>query len=477
MTSLPPRHLRSELLALGGLILVQVALSAGIRKSGFLAISDDDYARVVIAQNFVQTPNWDPSGTSWLPFPFLHLGAAMMFFSPSLEFARVWTLVCSCAATLLLFAAGRQWQVRVSLAFAAAAAGALLPYATYLAAATVPEYLTAALLIFALATLEAKTSDTRAHWLGAACMCLATASRYEAWPVALAFAGIKVRDAIQLRSLRPLVSSTLALGFPLVWMAHGLKDHGNALFFVTRVADYKEALEAGSSGAVIALRYLEALFLAEPEAILAALGLAGVVAAKGSGKKVLARTVRAWLPLGFMLLVLLVSALRSGVATHHEERVLLPIWLLSVLTCAVLIEHGRPTFIHAAIPLFFGIGLGFGLRHSEIYKREDFTDRRQEEVLGRHLRVRFRAETRIGLSLEDYGYFAVLAAAENPQRFEILDTHDPRVPTSAPELLTRYREAGGCLFVAPSKQPVTLGTREVEMISRWSVRQFDSCTF
>ncbi|HEX3855498.1 MAG TPA: hypothetical protein VHW01_31260, partial [Polyangiaceae bacterium] len=37
--------------------------------NGFRALSDDDYARISIAQRFAHTPHIDPSGTSWLPAP------------------------------------------------------------------------------------------------------------------------------------------------------------------------------------------------------------------------------------------------------------------------------------------------------------------------------------------------------------------------------------------------------------------------
>ena len=47
---------------------------------GFDHISDDDFARVTIAQTFASHPKVDPSGTSWLPFPFWAMGAAMLLF-------------------------------------------------------------------------------------------------------------------------------------------------------------------------------------------------------------------------------------------------------------------------------------------------------------------------------------------------------------------------------------------------------------
>ena len=58
---------------------------------GFDHVSDDDYARVTIAQSFAHAPRLDPSGTSWLPFPFWALGSVMAVFGRSLEVARAAT--------------------------------------------------------------------------------------------------------------------------------------------------------------------------------------------------------------------------------------------------------------------------------------------------------------------------------------------------------------------------------------------------
>lgn len=472
----PPR-LRSEFCALALLILVQLVAFIWARTTGFLAISDDDYARVVISQNFAASPTWDPSGTSWLPFPFLHLGTAMRLFSPSLEFARTWAFVSACTATFLIYAAARRWRVRVSLAFAAAAGGALLPYSVYLSAATVPEYLTAALVVFGLATLARPASDNRSSVLGGVCLLLATASRYEAWPVALAFAGLKTWDAKRLGSPGALLSVGLALFFPIVWLVHGLVDHGNALFFVKRVVEYKNALGGDTSGVIATLAYAKALLLAEPEATFVTAGLIVLVATKRSAVTEYGGWVRAWLPLVVMSLVVGLSALRGGAPTHHEERALLPIWLFSVLTSAGLIEHAQLRWKEAALLVLLGLGVGLATRGCALFEREGFTDRRQEEALGKRLRELAGAETRLGLQLDDYGYFAVMASAGHPHRFEIFDTHDPRARSVAASPMDRYRSEGGCLFVVPGAHQSSTAEVEIEKFSHWSIRKFRDCSF
>ncbi|MFO0673955.1 MAG: hypothetical protein U0235_30765 [Polyangiaceae bacterium] len=75
---------------------------------GFRQISDDDYARTVIAESFARAPKLDPSGTSWLPFPFWTTGAAMMAFGRSLGVARAVAYAASGVGAAVFFLALRR---------------------------------------------------------------------------------------------------------------------------------------------------------------------------------------------------------------------------------------------------------------------------------------------------------------------------------------------------------------------------------
>src|SRR5215204_3578287 len=66
----------------------KIAVSAAVLAQGFRALSDDDYARIVIAQRFAAQPSLDPSGTSWLPFPFWVHGSMMALFGREPSVAR-----------------------------------------------------------------------------------------------------------------------------------------------------------------------------------------------------------------------------------------------------------------------------------------------------------------------------------------------------------------------------------------------------
>lgn len=70
------------------LVAVKLALGALVLAMGFTHVSDDDYARTVIAEQFAHAPRLDPSGTSWLPLPFWLAGLAMAACGRTLATAR-----------------------------------------------------------------------------------------------------------------------------------------------------------------------------------------------------------------------------------------------------------------------------------------------------------------------------------------------------------------------------------------------------
>ena len=129
----------------------KIAVSAAVLAQGFRALSDDDYARIVIAQRFVADPSLDPSGTSWLPFPFWVYGSVMTLFGRDPTVARATAIALGSAGALLVWVAAR-W---LGASRAGAMLGALLacafPYSAWLGAATVPEAFTAALVVFVAA--------------------------------------------------------------------------------------------------------------------------------------------------------------------------------------------------------------------------------------------------------------------------------------------------------------------------------------
>jgi hypothetical protein len=168
-------------------------MSAACLSSGFRAVSDDDYSRVTIAARFAAAPSADPSGTSWLPLPFWLYGVPMALFGDSLATARVVAVLLGIASAVLVWLAARWLGLPERAALLGALGAVVLPYGSWLSAATVPEAPTAALILLGAVSLsrdEVKLRVWGALALGAACFC-----RYEAWAPAVVFAVLSASGA------------------------------------------------------------------------------------------------------------------------------------------------------------------------------------------------------------------------------------------------------------------------------------------
>lgn len=405
-----------------GVALSRVLVSLACLYSGFRGVSDDDYSRVVIAARFADHPSFDPSGTSWLPLPFWLYGVPMALFGDSLFVARAVAVSLGAASSVLVWLAAKVLGFSERAALLGALAAVLLPYGAWLSAAMVPEAPTAALLLFGCVSLVRPEPKLRA-WggvaMGAACFC-----RYESWAPALVFGLLTALDAWRTRRRALAIAAALACLPIALWLLHGVVRHGDALFFVTRVQQYRAALGGPTHGWLGALWQTPfALVRFEPElfAVTAvALGLS-----LRAGQSPFGPT--AWRPLGALgalVLFLMVADATGGSATHHPERSLLPVfWFLSLLAAGLVArfadEDERPWRLPAlALPLALAASL---LLRPDV--RGTFGDRREEEQVGGVLR-RLGARN-VALDTDDFGFFAMQAALGNGKSHP-LDDHDPR---------------------------------------------------
>lgn len=412
--------------------------------SGFRAISDDDYSRVVIAARFAHQPSPDPSGTSWLPLPFWLYGAPMALFGDSLQVARGVAALLGVGSALLVWQCGRLMGLGERAAFWGALGAISLPYGCWLSAATVPEAPTAALLVLGAVTLsrpEARLRVLGALALGAACF-----SRYESWVPAVVFALVTALDARRRRERQLWLAAGLALVPIGLWLLHGVVRHGDAWFFVERVARYRAALGGASPGALGAFLSVPwALVRFEPELMAVFAVCLGLSLWRG-GSPFAESAWRGAALLGSMVLFLAVAAARGSAATHHPERSLLPVFWFTALVTAGLVarlaQQPRAWLLPTLVPpcaLLASLLLRPPLRGT-------FVDRREEEQLGQVLR---RLDARdVALDTDDYGFFAVQAALGHGRSW-VLASHDPRErqpprPTSTEELARRLlqRPAG-----------------------------------
>jgi hypothetical protein len=417
------------------LLLVVAArglLSFILIRHGIRALSDDDYSRVVIAQLFVEQPAFDPSNTSWLPFPFWLYGTCMACFGGSLAVAQAIGFVVGLCSTALLWVAARL----LGLSRAASTFGTLMalaiPYSAWLGLATTPDVYSAALVLFTCATLARAQVSLRL--LGALALAIASLSRYEAWPVAIFWTAFNAMDAARSRSWRYVWLALVGLVPPAVWMWHGASAHGSALFFVERVASYQRALGAAQSNAATRLISTPWRLVADASEIWALLLVAWFQGGPRLWRKRWTRSVCAMS--GAVLLVWL-GDWRSSTATHHASRTLLAPWfMLAMLTAACLWSRSRRlNGWHRARFALFALG---ALATTMLFLRprisstEPPQNRNEEVQFGLLASARLPRGARLAIATPGYGYFAVQAAFARPGAARIVNRHDPRRPSEDP---------------------------------------------
>jgi hypothetical protein len=386
----------------------------------------DDYARVTIAQSFAHAPRLDPSGTSWLPFPFWWMGTFLALLGRSLTVARIASIVLASLAAALPYAALRIASVDRARALGGTAFALVTPWMLWLGGATVPESFTATASASAIIVLAARPSAPFAALLACACL-----SRYEAWPVAaVAAVALIARD----RSRRSLGIAAFCAAAPILWMLWNAHAHGSPVHFFHRVSSFKRAIGAGSTSTSEAvLFYPRLLATTRPEVVVAT--LAGLYALRDAALR------KRWLvPLGAALAQIVFLAAgnaRDGAPAHHPERALVGVLVLLALfgvdACASLAPRLRLASLSVA-----GLLWAFSARaFADAPGRSPSEDRRAQIARGDGLRT----QTPEGFTLSpcSYEHFALIAAYGAPERVVTLPPRGVPVDPSCPEI----REARG----------------------------------
>jgi hypothetical protein len=401
------------------LCAVKLAISAYVLWLGFHHVSDDDYARTVVAEQFAQAPRLDPSGTSWLPLPFWIVGTAMRLAGRSLALARAVAIALGTASVALPYVAMRTAGVGRAAAFAGAGITMALPWNAWLGVATVPEAWTGALIAAAVIGMA---TDRARPW-AAAGLFAASLSRYEAWPACAALAGLCVLDALRGKAARrEFACALLAIAGPLLWMGWNLHAHGSALHFLARVSTFRRSLGAENlSLPDRLLGYPRALVEATPEA--AALGACAIV---GYLVSVPFRSRWRWGAASALAIVvfLVVGDLGDGAPTHHPERALSPVWWvligMGVDATAVALAAAAKSQRWTSIPVGAAVLLWCALlpfRYASHPGRSDLEVRSAQVARGLDLRARgVRAAVITPCAFE---HFALIAAWGAPERAQV----------------------------------------------------------
>lgn len=408
-----------DMLVLGGLFLAACAL---VRTAGFDHVSDDDFARVTIAQAFATTPKLDPSGTSWLPFPFWLLGAALALAGRTLDAARTASLLLAAAAAPLPYLAMRASGAGRRASLAAAGLGLATPWALWLGASTVPELYTAALAAAAAIVLGGPARDPRIVVGGALALLIACLSRYEPWPLAPLLglvAGARALRATEEAEARSLaLAAVLCLAGPLAWMLWNARAHGSAFHFLHRVATYRRAIGQGSGADVLSaiLLYPRLFVTTRPELLVGLAVAAPALAAPAMRARWKAPLACAVASVAFLAF----GAVQDGAPTHHPERALLLSFVLVAAfvgdaVCGLRTTRSR-LFVPAAAIV---VGLGLSSLRPLLAKPPGSApaeDRSGQIARGRAL----RGAPRIAVSPCAYEHFALVAAYGAPERVDVL---------------------------------------------------------
>ena len=432
--------------------------AAIVASLGFRVVSDDDFARVVIAQRFAAAPKLDPTGTSWLPLPFWLNGSAMKLFGSSLESARVLAVVSAALAGALVAGVAVAAGLRVRRAIAASAVAAAMPWAMQLGVATVPEVLASACAAAGAIALAA--ASPRVRLVGALAMLASTLSRYDAWPIAIVFAFVTLLDARRVsgRDRAALVAAAALAAFgPCAWSAWQWANYGDPLRYLRLVRSYRKALGAGPS-------LIERL-IGYPYGVVEEMREAWITGVLGAScalflerRRALDRLDLAWrrpLLLALVQLVVLIAGdVRDGAPTHHPERALLGpaiivIFAASDSVSAVFTDlRTASRKVTLAVVTALALGGWIALRLHRTLGWYESAPRPREVAAGRAL-ASLPPSTRVLVDTRDfpgggidYGYYAVLASFGRPIDAVIDRDQDPRRPRgrSAFEDPERLRE-------------------------------------
>lgn len=417
------------------LAAAKLALGAWVLHAGFTHVSDDDYARTVIAEQFAHAPRLDPSGTSWLPAPFWIEGTAMMVLGRSLAAARAVAMILGAASVAAPYLAMRAAGMKRAAAIAATAVAMTLPWNAWLGVATVPEGWAGALV--AAGAIAMPVENAR-PWAAVALL-LASLSRYEAWPACAVMAVFCVWGAAAAwprEGRRTAIACALvASAGPAAWMLWNLHAHGSALHFLARVTSFRRAIGAADAPLVDKLLdYPRALVMEAPVAAL--LGLVGVAGLLAPGRR------RRWaLPLvtaAAVLAFLVWGDVHDGAPTHHPARALVAVWWILVGaggdTLGALVALHRRTFAYAGGALLALATAATLLLHAGDPPGTSDADDREAQI-ARGLDLRARHVLHADVTPCAFEHFAVLAAWGAPERANIAPRTGAPVTPECPSIV------------------------------------------
>jgi hypothetical protein len=445
LTAAPPLGGADTRDVLGVLALCALKAAVGywVLAHGFTHISDDDYARTVIAEQFAHSPRLDPSATSWLPLPFWLEGGAMGTVGRSLGVARAVAMALGVASIAAPYGAMRLSGCSRAVAALAAFVTMVLPWNVWLGVATVPEGWTGALVA---AAAIAMGNERAAPWAVGALMA-ASLARYEAWPAcALAASHHSWRAVMVCRTLersqradtnrkgvgsrREVLYALVAAAGPLAWMAWNAHAHGSPVHFLARVSAFRQAIGAADMPLRDKLLGYPRAFVQEtPEA--AVLGMAG---AAGLAASSILRARWKWAAAVAVATIafLVVGDVRDGAPTHHAARALAAMWWIAIgMGVDAIFVFGNALAPARRLAACIAAGVVVLVWCAWLPSRWDASPgrsayERRDAQIARGLDLRARKVAHASITPCSFEHFALLAAWGEPEKAEVrMRTKEP----------------------------------------------------
>jgi hypothetical protein len=129
-----------------------------------------------------------------------------------------------------------------------------------------------------------------------------------------------------------------------------------------------------------------------------------------------------------LLAFLIAGSVSDGVPTHHAERVLLPLWSLTLLLLADAFVQLWPrarTIVRVTIAVIL---LGMSARALTRATLTTLTLPSRADELAVGAAARRAGADRLAIDTPDYGFFAVIASFGDPAHAAAIDDRDPRRP-------------------------------------------------
>ena len=273
---------------LAALLLLRLALHFLLYRSGFIALTADEFGRTIAAATWLRSPEWYGSG-AWLPLYNYLLGGALAIKWELLWLPRLIAILSGLLAILLIARLTTTLFSNRTMGLVSALLLAVNPVHLWLSSTGLTEGPVITLTLAALWAFVRYVSRRRlrALVLAAASLAVANGLRYETWVISLLFAAgvayVWQRDRRSGWQL-PLLALIPFL-FPMIWLFGAFMESGSPFSFMGEITGYKRQWYGATADYGL---YLRTFWRIDPYLLI--FGLVALAKALGDNR----RTLSVW---------------------------------------------------------------------------------------------------------------------------------------------------------------------------------------